>query len=51
MAAMSVFGDFVKLRREELSMDQKDLARELGVQTTNGLEVGTGEGGSEAPAD
>ncbi len=29
---MSVFGDFVKLRREELSMDQKDLARELGVQ-------------------
>jgi transcriptional regulator with XRE-family HTH domain len=32
MAAMSVFGDFVKLRREELSMDQNDLARELGVQ-------------------
>ncbi len=29
---MSVFGDFVKLRREELSMDQRDLALELGVK-------------------
>jgi len=29
---MSVFGDFVKLRREELNLDQRGLARELGVQ-------------------
>ncbi len=28
---MSVFGDFVKLRREELSLDQAGLARQLGV--------------------
>ena len=28
---MSVFGDFVKLRREELRLDQVDLARRLGV--------------------
>lgn len=28
---MSVFGDFVKLRREELSLDQTELARQLGV--------------------
>ncbi len=28
---MSVFGDFVKLRREELNLDQSDLARALGV--------------------
>ncbi len=28
---MSVFGDFVKLRREELGLDQVDLARRLGV--------------------
>ncbi len=28
---MSVFGDFVKLRREELGLDQDGLARELGV--------------------
>ena len=29
---MSVFGDFVKLRREELNLDQVGLARALGVQ-------------------
>ena len=29
---MSVFGDFVRLRREELNLDQIALARELGVQ-------------------
>lgn len=29
---MSVFGDFVKLRREELNLDQIGLARALGVQ-------------------
>lgn len=29
---MSVFGDFVKLRREELNLDQIALARELGVK-------------------
>jgi transcriptional regulator with XRE-family HTH domain len=29
---MSVFGDFVKLRREELGLDQAGLARQLGVQ-------------------
>lgn len=29
---MSVFGDFVKLRREELNLDQIALARRLGVQ-------------------
>ncbi len=29
---MSVFGDFLKLRREELNLEQTDLARELGVQ-------------------
>lgn len=29
---MSVFGDFIKLRREELDLDQVALARELGVQ-------------------
>ena len=29
---MSVFGDFIKLRREELRLDQVDLARLLGVQ-------------------
>ncbi len=28
---MSVFGDFVKLRREELNLDQTELARSLGV--------------------
>ena len=28
---MSVFGDFVKLRREELRLDQVDLARQVGV--------------------
>lgn len=28
---MSVFGDFVKLRREELNLDQAGLARQLGV--------------------
>lgn len=28
---MSIFGDFVKLRREELSLDQTGLARQLGV--------------------
>lgn len=28
---MSVFGDFLKLRREELRLDQAGLARELGV--------------------
>ncbi|MDQ3573582.1 MAG: helix-turn-helix domain-containing protein [Actinomycetota bacterium] len=28
---MSVFGDFVKLRREELNLDQTGLARQLGV--------------------
>ena len=29
---MSVFGDFIKLRREELRLDQVALARQLGVQ-------------------
>ena len=29
---MSVFGDFLKLRREELNLEQADLARELEVQ-------------------
>ena len=29
---MSVFADFVKLRREELNLDQIALARQLGVQ-------------------
>ena len=29
---MAVFADFVKLRREELNLDQAALARELGVQ-------------------
>lgn len=29
---MSIFGDFVKLRREELRLDQVALARQLGVQ-------------------
>jgi transcriptional regulator with XRE-family HTH domain len=29
---MSVFGDFIKLRREELRLDQAGLARQLGVQ-------------------
>jgi transcriptional regulator with XRE-family HTH domain len=29
---MSVFGDFVRLRREELSLDQAGLAQKLGVQ-------------------
>ncbi|MCA1697119.1 MAG: helix-turn-helix domain-containing protein, partial [Actinobacteria bacterium] len=28
---MSIFGDFVKLRREELSLDQGGLALRLGV--------------------
>ncbi|MFN2506598.1 MAG: helix-turn-helix domain-containing protein [Acidimicrobiales bacterium] len=28
---MSVFGDFVKLRREELNLDQAELARALGI--------------------
>ena len=28
---MSIFGDFVKLRREELDLDQAELARQLGV--------------------
>jgi transcriptional regulator with XRE-family HTH domain len=28
---MSVFGDFVKLRREELNLDQTELAQSLGV--------------------
>ena len=31
-ALMSVFGDFIKLRREELRLDQVALARQLGVQ-------------------
>ncbi|MHB1535082.1 MAG: helix-turn-helix domain-containing protein [Acidimicrobiales bacterium] len=29
---MSAFGDFIKVRREELNLDQAGLARSLGVQ-------------------
>ena len=38
---MSVFGDFVRLRREELDLDQSGLARQLGVnqQTVSRWEV------------